>query len=373
MSATKDRDATERASLAAVIDKHRVEIERRWLTTVLERISGNASPTELRDAMPDYLRGLVEALRGPEASDSTGEAAWADVAREHAVTRVHLGFDIDELVNEFIVLRRVFFQIAEEEHLLVVDGGHAARLADLIERAISVSVKSYVQSRDYEARQREAEHIGFVTHELRNPLSTAVLAAAQLGRSFGDSPPRQLLVLEKALGRMSALIDRVLESERLDAGKVEAHAIDVSLAEVAEQPLLVADDAARKKGLSLEVRIQQDARVHVDPQLTSSALFNLLENAVKYTDEGRVIVEADVGPEGVVVHVRDNCPGIPEEDLKTIFDPFERGGSDKPGTGLGLAIARRALEAEGGTLGGESKGERGCHFWMTLPLPQPAR
>ena len=108
----------------------------------------------------------------------------------------------------------------------------------------------------------------------------------------------------------------------------------------------------------------------MDPQLTSSALFNLLENAVKYTDEGRVVVEADLGPDGVVVHVRDNCPGIPEEELKTIFDPFERGGSDKPGTGLGLAIARRALEAEGGTLGGESKGERGCHFWMTLPSPQ---
>jgi signal transduction histidine kinase len=73
-------------------------------------------------------------------------------------------------------------------------------------------------------------------------------------------------------------------------------------------------------------------------------------------------------PGDVVLHVYDNCEGLSDEELKTIFEPFRRGAhTNKPGTGLGLAIARRAVEAQGGTIAAESVTERACHFWFTMP------
>jgi signal transduction histidine kinase len=94
---------------------------------------------------------------------------------------------------------------------------------------------------------------------------------------------------------------------------------------------------------------------------------NLLDNAVKFTDEGEVRVET-VEQSGVwELHVRDTCPGLSPEELATIFEPFQRGVTSKPGSGLGLTIARRTVEAQGGAIGADSSGERGCHFWIRLP------
>jgi len=71
--------------------------------------------------------------------------------------------------------------------------------------------------------------------------------------------------------------------------------------------------------------------------------------------------------DGFTVHVRDTCDGISKEEIRTIFEPFNRGTTGKSGTGLGLAIARRAVEAQGGTIQVESGEPSGCHFWITLP------
>ena len=105
----------------------------------------------------------------------------------------------------------------------------------------------------------------------------------------------------------------------------------------------------------------------MDSGLTSAALQNLADNAAKYTDEGGIAIDVEEQPDTVVVHVRDSCVGISQEELKTLFEPFSRGNTDKAGTGLGLAIARRAVESQGGSIGAESPGHSGCHFWVALP------
>jgi hypothetical protein len=363
-----DTETLQRAVLAEAIDRNRDSIEKRWLSTILAALGDkNVSPTEFRDAMPDYLRELVAALRDRDGMEQVASAAWSTIAREHAVTRVRLGFDIDELVHEFIVLRRVLFEVMLEEGVLD-DVRQAARLTDLTEAGLAVAVRSYVESRDYDARRKEAEHVGFITHELRNPLTTATLAAGHWRHTLPPQipVPRQLVVLERALGRMGTLIDSVLAVERLEAGAAQPHYEDLPLGTVIEHCLSVGMAAAQAKGLQFEVSVPAEVVVHVDPALTSSAMFNLVENAVKYTDVGRVRVDGEERSEQVVIHVRDNCAGLSREELRTIFEPFRRGHTGKPGTGLGLAIARRSVEAEGGTLCVESNEERGCHFWVTL-------
>jgi signal transduction histidine kinase len=95
----------------------------------------------------------------------------------------------------------------------------------------------------------------------------------------------------------------------------------------------------------------------------------VFDNAVKYTDHGRVRVMAEPRQGDVMIHVYDDCDGVSPAEINTIFQPFKRAHSGKAGSGLGLAIARRAIEAQGGHIGAESNGERGCHFWLTLPRP----
>ena len=89
----------------------------------------------------------------------------------------------------------------------------------------------------------------------------------------------------------------------------------------------------------------------------------------RFTDHGRVALVADNLPDKALIHVHDNCDGLSDEEIKTIFEPFKRAHPGKAGTGLGLAIARRALEAQGGEIGAESGANGGCHFWLTLPKP----
>ncbi len=149
---------------------------------------------------------------------------------------------------------------------------------------------------------------------------------------------------------------------------MKADAVSIPLGKVLEAPIDSGYAIARAKGLGFEVDCDPGMLVQVDPQLTTSALNNLIDNAVKYTDSGTVKVSCKAKGDAVEVHVHDNCPGMSPEELRTIFEPFRRGNHPKkPGSGLGLAIAKRAVEAQGGEISAESPGQRGCHFWFTLP------
>ena len=367
-----DVGAKQRQALAAMIEHRQAEIERRWLDLVRASIPGDKSKltsTEIHDAMGDYLIKLAESLRQEnQPNESRGGTVWADVAREHALTRVRLGFDIDQLVREFIVLRQVLMEFAETEKLLT-SVEEVDRVTNLIESAISVAVRSYVASRDYEFRKMEAEHVAFITHELRNPLTTATMAASEVCRRLKDQPEYERLckLLITSHKRLKELIETVLLTERLHAHKIEVVPEDTTLGAILEASLQSAIESARQKGIKLLLSANGKIPLHVDLSLTTSVIQNLVDNAVKYTDSGSVEIRVEEFAEEVIVHVHDHCRGISQEELKTIFEPFQRGHSHKPGTGLGLAIARRAVELQGGKIHAESNGQEGCHFWFNLP------
>jgi signal transduction histidine kinase len=345
------------------------EIERRWLERVEARLHGRViSPTELRNSMDAYLARLADGLRQRGTVEAGGSSSWDNVAREHAETRVRLGFDIDQLVHEFIVLRQVLFEMIDEVHGQLVDVRQRGRLADLVEGAIAAAVKSYVTSRDYEPRKREAEHVGFITHELRNPLTTAVLGVHQLRREPAAGPRRDqtLDLVERNLRRISELIEGVLLVEG-GAHALKPKLTTMTLGELLEQPVSAAKLAAETKGIRFVALFDGDVVLHADPKLCASAIDNVIQNAIKFTDQGEVAISAEEKENEVALHVRDTGPGISAENLATIFEPFRRGSATKPGSGLGLAIARRAIEAQGGTIGVDSDGKSGTHFCLTLP------
>jgi signal transduction histidine kinase len=280
------------------------------------------------------------------------------------VTRVRSGFDIGQLIHEFAVLRGVIRGVARErgEESLGVE----ALLADVLDAAVGEAVKAYVEARDYEARRTQAENIAFLTHELRNPLSSAMLAAAGL-RQRASGVDAQLAALERSHRRLEELIDGVLESERLEADRAPSHPVDMALGEVLAPALEAARSEAQRKQLEFRTQYDPGLRVWVDPALTRSAVQNLVDNGVKYTDAGHVELSVHDGPRELSIHVRDTCHGLSPEELRTIFEPFRRGRTKKHGTGLGLSIARRAIERQGGSLHAESPEPVGCHFWIELP------
>jgi signal transduction histidine kinase len=362
-------DEARKLTLAAAIERHHADIVAGWLARVgedAEKAGHVVTPSELRDSIGDYLKHLAEALRNSESAEIGGTAAWQRVAKEHALTRVRLGFDIDQLVYEFVTLRRVAQRIAIDPS----DGLLVVMLADLMDAAIATSVKSYVESRDYKTHQQEAEHLGFLTHELRNPLTTASLAASQLRKDpkLLASSSRVLDLLDRGLGRTKRLIEQALLAGKLAAGQEEPVIRELRVTDFMEDALTAARAEARRKGLVLESSYDPEIIVRADPTLMISAIQNLADNAVKYTDQGRVEVTLEAGERQAVIHVRDNCRGISADDLEKIFEPYHRGSSEKPGTGLGLAIARQAISLQGGQIGAESKDGRGCHFWVTVPV-----
>jgi signal transduction histidine kinase len=364
------RDKQTATRLGKLIAECRPQIEQRWLERVERDLLAGRSgvePTHLRDGLPDYLDALAALFQQPGEHRYllAGEPTWSKIAREHGVTRVRLGFDINQLVHEFIILRQTI------RELVVEKGGSDDRveavLADALDAAIAASVSSYVDARDYQTRQKQAENIGFLTHELRNPLSAATLSAAHLRQVSTPEQGLQLDALDRSLQRLTALIDGVLLTERLESGKIQSRTTEVQLGQIMEPALEVARNTAAKKGLDFRARFDPAVSLRVDPELTQSAVQNLADNAARYADIGYVEVSVEDLPDEVVFHVRDTCTGISSEELRTIFEPFERGTTGKSGTGLGLAIAKRAVEAQGGSIHAESPGHSGCHFWIELP------
>jgi signal transduction histidine kinase len=262
-------DRQQRRVLADTIAAFAAEIERRWLArveTVLAEGRSDISPTELRDAVPDYLARLADALRGEQPMEQEGLAAWEQVASEHGVTRVRLGFDVGQLVREFILLRRVLFEVAREQNVIREDA-QSQRLTDLIEAAIATSVRSYVESRDIADQRMQAEHIGFLTHELRNPLFTATMAATQLGRrpEVVAAAASTLDLLNRGLERMRTLIEGILLTQRMEAREIECRPVELTLEDVVPEASRAAELEAKNKGVEFVAQYDPSIHIRVDP------------------------------------------------------------------------------------------------------------
>jgi signal transduction histidine kinase len=268
------------------------------------------------------------------------------------------------LVHEFIVLRRIIEEVVREEDPSLEWAG--GLVAELLEAAVAVAVQAYVDARDFESRRAQAANIGFLTHELRHPLAAASLAAARLRREAKPEQEQALAILDRGLRKLSDLIDGVLLTEKLEAGEITIAPAQTTLGHLME-PVETLRVAAEQKGLRFSTKYDPNLTLTVDIDLTRSILQNLADNAIKYTDAGEAEFSVTDADGEIVVDVRDTCKGLSDEELGTIFEPFKRGRTDKTGTGLGLAIARRAVEAQGGSIHAESSGASGCHFSVRLP------
>jgi len=228
-----------------------------------------------------------------------------------------------------------------------------------------------------EANRTKSAFVATVSHEIRTPLN-GVLGMAQ-ALAAEDLTPRQreqVAVIRKSGEALLAILNGLLDLSKIEAGKLELEAIAFDLAEAVRGAHDAFTALAGAKGLTLRLAIAPDARgIYLgDPTRVRQVLYNLISNAVKFTEKGEVGIEAARDGAGLRLIVSDTGPGIAAERLSRLFLKFEQADASTSrrygGTGLGLAIARDLARLMGGDIEVESEPGRGSRFTLRLPLPR---
>jgi signal transduction histidine kinase len=229
-----------------------------------------------------------------------------------------------------------------------------------------------------EVDRMKDDFISTVTHELRTPL-TSIRAFSEILLDDPDADfdkrHKFLGIIVKEAERLTRLINQVLDLAKLEAGKAEWHAAELSIREVIEDSLAATSQLFKDKGVRVETRMPADVPlITADRDRLMQVMINLLSNAVKFcrAGEGLVQIRLSRGAGELRVDVEDNGPGIAGAHHEAIFDKFHQVGdtlTEKPqGTGLGLPISRQIIGHFGGTMWVQSRPGQGATFSFTLPL-----
>jgi signal transduction histidine kinase len=237
-------------------------------------------------------------------------------------------------------------------------------------------------SRQLEAASRhKSEFLANMSHELRTPLNAIIgFTRIVMRRSKEALEPLQYDNLEKILAsgqNLLALINSILDLSKIEAGRIEVHATQVSLAPLLEQCMRTVEPLVRADAVALVKEFDGvPAALYTDEEKLRQIVLNLLGNAVKFTERGEIRLSARAENGSLDVAVSDTGIGIPADQLELIFEEFEQVDASSTrahgGTGLGLAIARRLARLMGGDVRAESLQGRGSTFTLSLPVRQAA-
>lgn len=226
------------------------------------------------------------------------------------------------------------------------------------------------------ANQLKSEFLASMSHEFRTPLNS-ILSFADLLLLELDGPvnaeQRQDLEMIKESGEdLLVLVNNLLDLSRIEAGKVELNLEPVDAGEIISTVASQLTIRAQEKGLSLTTHVSQELpHVTADENRLRQVVRNLLENALKFTEEGEVSIGAYIEDREMIFWVKDTGTGISEEDQSVIFDKFrqaQRGTREFGGAGLGLSVAKELVELHGGRIWVESEVGKGSKFSFSVPV-----
>ncbi len=228
-----------------------------------------------------------------------------------------------------------------------------------------------------EASQHKSQFLANMSHELRTPLN-AILGYTELIADgvYGEPSEKMRGVLERigANGKhLLGLINDVLDLSKIEAGQLVLSLGDYSLKDVVQSVFSAVEPLAADKKLAFKIEVPPDLPPgRADERRLTQVLLNLVGNAIKFTDNGEVLIKASSSNGAFKLSVRDTGPGISETDQKKLFQEFQQADNSttkaKGGTGLGLAISKRIIEMHGGQIWVESSIGQGSTFSFTLPV-----
>ncbi|HZM36030.1 MAG TPA: sensor histidine kinase [Burkholderiales bacterium] len=397
--------------LAVVLDRNNRIVAR---SSEVNRFRGSYTSDTLRARLARASSGWNEAgvtLEGVEVqsyfrrSPVTGWAvalavpasAFSASAR-HAALLLASGFVLALLVGfaaAFLLARRVSrpiraLAVAAEDirhsRTAEVPANLRIRELDVLSDALRLAAGSLQERAELAKREYDAlkaadaakdRFLAMLAHELRNPLS-ALRAAAHALQVGAMDPARANDILRRQTEQMTRLIDDLLDVGRIAAGTFSVWAEPVNLSELLDEVLESFSLAGRTSGHQLRIQREDDVWVSGDPTRLRQVLWNLLDNAVKFTPNGKQIeVRLRTDGEEALVDVLDQGPGVDASEANRIFGLFVRGRSSTEGTagglGVGLALVKRIVELHGGMVTVTSgKHGHGSRFRVRLPAPAPS-
>jgi signal transduction histidine kinase/ActR/RegA family two-component response regulator len=251
---------------------------------------------------------------------------------------------------------------------------YQARLKEQLERRTEIAREARAQA--LSASRAKTEFLATMSHEIRTPLNGVIGFTQVLLRGGGLAPKvRQQVELISSSGKaLLTVVNDILDFSKVEAGEVVLNARPVRFADVCADVCAIVRTEAERKGLALVLEFDGPDLVHaVDDQRLKQVLFNLLNNAIKFTTEGSVTLAAGWRGETLRVEVRDTGPGIAPDALALLFDRFSQADSSisrsHGGTGLGLAISKGLIELMGGRIGVDSTVGEGSTFWFEVAPP----
>ncbi len=229
------------------------------------------------------------------------------------------------------------------------------------------------------AARMKSEFIANVSYQLRTPLNSIIGFSQMLEKQyFGALNPRQQEYNQGILNasqELMLLIDDILDMTQIEAGYIRLESESILLPDFLSECLSLFKEKATQSNVTMTTQIADELPpIHADRRRLRQALFNLLNNAVKFTPaQGHIILMAAHRENCVDISVQDNGVGIPEEDQKRILDKFEKGNDPHThGLGLGLSLVKALAELHGGILTLESNPNQGTKITMTLPVQHPS-
>ncbi len=342
-----------------------------------------------------YTVGADGAL-AREPLDSSGHAAWeplpdpalAERARlsrqveigapsDHADTHSLVAIPVLLAARAVAVIEVLADEVPPDENSMFLIGQIAGQLSLVAERERSAQELAEARDEAMEASRLKSEFLATMSHEIRTPMNGVIgLNELLLGTELDDHQRRLAEGLQRAGLTLLGIINDILDLSKIESGKLELEAVDFDVRGVFEQSASVLSGPAHAKGLELIVACHPDVPLFLrgDSVRFGQVLTNLGSNAVKFTDDGEVVVSARVereSAEEVVlrVDVVDSGVGIDPAARATLFDAFTQADPSTTrrhgGTGLGLAISRQLVEALGGEIEVSSEVGRGSTFSFT--------
>ena len=351
------------------------ELVKRCKAKVAKRPAPPSTVHEPQYGIGVLLGQLVDTLRRerteePPAEETKLPAGIGSTAGKHGNELLRRGFTVDQVVHDYGDLCQAVTELAHEENAPIsVDEFHTFNRC--LDNAIADAVTEFGRQRDQsisdDGTHTMNERLGFLAHELRNHLNSAMLAFSAIKGSNATVGGATGAVLGNSLIGLRDLIDRSLAEVRLTGG-LEVRRELISIRDLLDELRISAGMEAKAKNVTFTVNdTDPTLKIDADRQMVSAAISNLLQNAFKFTHSGgHVSLTARSAGDRLLIEVEDQCGGLPPGRSEGLFQPFTQRSGDRSGLGLGLSIVRRGVEANGGKVRVQDLPGKGCVFTIEL-------